>query len=107
VTVEVRLSGALRAYAGGEGSVAVELPGDGPATVAALLDALEGRHPALVGRVRDERGALRRHMNVFVGADHVRDLGGLEAAVDGRAPVSILPAVSGGAARGGAPVARW
>jgi molybdopterin converting factor small subunit len=95
VTIEVRLAGPLRPYAGGAAVVLVDLPDDA-ATVGALLDRLERRHPGLTGRVRDERGAIRRHVNVFVGAEHVRELGGLEAPVGERSPVSILPAVSGG-----------
>jgi sulfur-carrier protein len=96
MTVEVRLAGPLRPYAGGAAVALVELaPGD-PATVGRLLDRLERQHPGLAGRVRDERGAIRRHVNVFVGAEHVRELGGLDAPLDAREPVSILPAVSGG-----------
>jgi molybdopterin converting factor small subunit len=75
----------------------VELPAGGPTTVGRLLDRLERQHPALVGRVRDERGQIRRHVNVFVGAEHVRELGGIAAPIGEGVPVSILPAVSGGA----------
>ena len=34
-----------------------------------LIDALDERHPRLVGYLRDESGALRRHVNVFVELD--------------------------------------
>jgi sulfur-carrier protein len=95
--VAVRLAGPLRPDAEGQTVVRVELPAGAPATVGELLDRLERRHPGLAGRVRDERGAIRRHVNVFVGADHIRELGGLAAPLDGTMAVSILPAVSGGA----------
>jgi molybdopterin converting factor small subunit len=45
----------------------------------------------------DELGSLRRHVNVFIGVDDVRHLGGLDALVAAGTEVSILPAVSGGA----------
>jgi len=96
MTVEVRLAGPLRPYAGGAAVALVELPSGDSVTVGDLLDRLERQHPGLAGRVRDERGAIRRHVNVFVGAEHVRELGGLAAPIDEREPVSILPAVSGG-----------
>jgi molybdopterin converting factor small subunit len=96
VIVEVRLAGPLRPYADGQAVARVELPAGAAATLEELLDRLERAHPGLVGRVRDERGAIRRHVNVFVGPDHARELGGLTARVDGAAAVSILPAVSGG-----------
>lgn len=95
--VAVRLAGALRPDAGGASVVEVEVAGDPAPTVASVLEALEARHPGLAGRVRDERGAIRRHVNVFVGTEHVRELGGLGARVEGGGPVWILPAVSGGA----------
>lgn len=98
MTVEVRLAGPLRPYAGGAASTEMPLP-EG-ATVADALAALERRFPALVGRVRDERGALRRHVNVFVGPVSVRELGGLAAPLSHDARVTILPAVSGGAQAG-------
>jgi len=96
VTVEVRLAGPLRPYVGGASVARVELPPGAAPTVGEVLERLERQHPGLVGRVRDERGAVRRHVNVFVGPEHVRELGGLDAPLDGRQPVSILPAVSGG-----------
>jgi molybdopterin converting factor small subunit len=44
-----------------------------------------------------EEGRVRPHVNVFVGADNVRDLGGLEVPLpDGSCEIAILPAVSGG-----------
>jgi molybdopterin converting factor small subunit len=52
----------------------------------------------VVDRVIDERGSLRRHVNVFIGIDEARHLGGLDAPVPAGTEVSIVPAVSGGAA---------
>jgi molybdopterin converting factor small subunit len=103
--VEVRLAGPLRPSADGQAVARIELPDGAPTTLGDLLDRLERRHPGLAGRVRDERGAIRRHVNVFVGPEHARELGGLAAPVDGAVPVSILPAVSGGSCAAAAPVA--
>jgi carboxylate-amine ligase len=97
VTIRVRLAGPLRPHAGGAAEVTVELGPEEPHTVGRLLERLERQHPGLAGMIRDERGAIRRHVNVFAGAEHVRELGGLAAPVSARDPVSILPAVSGGA----------
>lgn len=47
-------------------------------------------------RLRDEAGMLRRHVNVFVGADNIRDLDGADTVVSDGAEVTLLPAVSGG-----------
>lgn len=94
LTVAVRLATALRVHAGGRATVDVDL--EAPTTLRSVLDALAAAHPAVGRRVRDESGALRRHVNVFVGADNVRDLDGLDTAVPEGAEVSVLAAVSGG-----------
>jgi molybdopterin synthase sulfur carrier subunit len=46
--------------------------------------------------VCDETGAVRRHINIFVNDEHMRDLDGLDSAVVPGDVVTILPAVSGG-----------
>ena len=90
----VRLAAALRPHAGGAACVEVDV--DGPPTIGAVLDAVAAAHPGVGRRLRDEAGALRRHVNVFVGPDNVRDLGGEDTVVAEGAEVSVLPAVSGG-----------
>ena len=83
----VRLRGPLRTYAGGGAEHAVA--GD---TVGDLLRELERAHPALRGWILDERGLIRRHINVFVNGE----LGGEETAVGADDRVDVLPAISGG-----------
>ena len=94
VQVRVRLHGVLAEHAGGRRELEVPLA-DG-ATVGDLLDRLAADHPAVERRIRDETGALRQHVNVFVGTDHVRTLGGLAHRLRDGAEVLVLPAVSGG-----------
>jgi molybdopterin converting factor small subunit len=93
MTVTVRLASYLRPLAADQSTVT--LSGDF-ATVADALAALWLLHPAVRHRVLDETGALRQHVNVFVGQDNTRFTGGLDTPVTDGAEVSILPAVSGG-----------
>ncbi len=90
--VVVRLAAALRAHAGGEASVELDLPS--PVTVGAVVDALAAAHPGVGRRIRDEAGGLRRHVNLFVGDDNVRHLE--DTVVPEGAEVTVLPAISGG-----------
>ena len=90
----MRLASGLRAQAGGAPRVDLEVPP--PVTVGAVLDVLAATHPGVGRRVRDESGALRRHVNVFVGPDNMRDLDGLPTVVPDGVEVAVLPAVSGG-----------
>ena len=62
------------------------------ATVDELLRGLEDRHPSVTGWILDERGAIRRHINVFVNGER----GGEETAVAAGDRVEVLPAITGG-----------
>ena len=83
----VRLRGPLKTLAGG-----AEHPVAGATTIAELLAALEREQPALHGWILDERGRIRRHINVFVNGEQ----GAEDTAVDAGDRVDVLPAISGG-----------
>jgi sulfur-carrier protein len=93
--VRVRLPTQLRDLAAGASSV-VAVVDSTPVTVSAVLDSLAKSHPALERRVRDETGCTRVHVNLFVDADNIRDLDGVETTVAAGSDVSIIPAISGG-----------
>ena len=91
MSATVRIPTILRSYTGG--ASAVQASGD---TVTAVLDSLEADYPGIRGRILDDTGGLRRFVNVYVGDDDVRFVGGLDATVADGAKVSIIPAVAGG-----------
>jgi molybdopterin synthase sulfur carrier subunit len=93
--VRVRLPTQLRNLAAGASSVVVVVEAT-PVTVSSVLDSLAVTHPALERRVRDETGRTRVHVNLFVDADNIRDLDGIDTTVAGGSDVSIIPAISGG-----------
>ena len=84
----VRLRGPLKRLAGDRAQHTVE-----GGTVGDLLVAIERDHPATRGWILDERGILRRHINVFVNGELGRQ--DTEVATEDR--VDVLPALSGGA----------
>lgn len=94
----VVLPAQLREMTGGEGRLALELSsrGGGLPTVGDVLETLRRDHPAVHARMVTERHELRPHVNVFVGRDDIRWLGGLDAAVPEGSEVVVLPSVSGG-----------
>jgi molybdopterin synthase sulfur carrier subunit len=89
--ITIYLPEPLRTYAGG----IVELPVSAR-TVRAMLEELERTQSVLYRNVCDETGAVRRHLNIFVNADNVRDLDGLATTLKPGDVVTIVPAVSGG-----------
>lgn len=86
----VRLRGPLKRRAGNRSDHVI----DG-ATVGELLGTLERANPAIAGWILDERGLVRRHINVFVNGE----LGNQETAVGAEDRVDVLPAISGGCRR--------
>lgn len=91
MTVTLVVPAALRSCAGGSREVAI----DG-ATLGDVLDQLAQRLPMLERRLRDERGALRPHVLVFVDGVMVRGDADLDTPVHDGTEVFIAPAVSGG-----------
>ncbi len=83
----VCVRGPLRKLAGGHAEH--ELEG---ATVIELLRALEIRHRDISGWILDERGLIRRHINVFVNGER----GGGATAVRSGDRVELVPAITGG-----------
>lgn len=90
-TITIRVPTVLRSYCGG----APELTFSAMNVRGALAE-LERRHPALHGRVCDETGSVRRHVNVFVNKEHMREQAGLDTVLSTGDVITILPAVSGG-----------
>jgi sulfur-carrier protein len=70
-----------------------EVPG---ATVREVIDELERRHPGLASYIVDETGRLRRHVNIFVREEPIRDREHLGDALAPDDKVFILQALSGG-----------
>ena len=73
--------------------VAIEAPA---ATVGAALDALFAVHPALRGYVLDERGALRRHVALFVDGDALQPKTDLARPLRPESELYVMQALSGG-----------
>ena len=91
IGVEVFVPELLRQYCGKVRTLDISAP-----TVGAALAELERDYPALYVNVCDETGAIRRHINIFVNDDHIRDLNDLDSTLAAGDAVTILPAVSGG-----------
>jgi len=89
--VKVFVPGPLRAYCEGTSHLVLTA-----SDVRTTLAELGRAYPKLYRNVCDETGAVRRHINVFVNRDHMRDLDGLDTELGSGDTIIILPAVSGG-----------
>ena len=91
MAVTIRIPTQLRVLAGGASEVSVEA-----ATVSDALKALNAQHAGFDERLFDDKGELRRFVNVFVADEDIRFLDGINTATPDGATVSIVPAVAGG-----------
>ncbi|MGI8512250.1 MAG: MoaD/ThiS family protein, partial [Solirubrobacteraceae bacterium] len=82
----VRLRGPLKKLADDRSDHPVE-----GGTVGELLRGLERAQPAVSGWILDERGLIRRHINVFVNVEYGRE----DMPVGPRDRIDVLPAISG------------
>lgn len=94
-SVRLILPGMLRDLVDGASEIEVESDA-GSQTVAELLDKAFAGHRVLDGKVRDERGQIRRHVKVFVNGEDATRGQGVETEVPSGARVHIINAVSGG-----------
>jgi len=92
MTVTVRIPTQLRELSGGAAELSAE-----SGTVGEVLAALDSAHPGFAERLFDDKGELRRFVNVFVADEDIRFLDGVGTVVTEGQTVSIVPAVAGGA----------
>ena len=97
--IRVVLPAPLRTLAGIEGEVLLEV--EAPATQRTLLDALEARHPALLGTTRDPFTKKRRAFLRFFAcgkdlSDASPDAPLPDAVASGAEPYLVVGAIAGG-----------
>ena len=92
MAVTVRIPTPLQRLTNGQGEVSCE-----GKSVTELLTDLERRYPGIKERICDEKGQLRRFVNIFVNEEDIRFLQGDKTAVKDGDDVSIIPAIAGGA----------
>ncbi len=99
--IRVVLPPHLRTLARVRDEVTLELPGGGPPTRAAVLDALEARYPMLRGTIRDHVTAERRpFLRFFACAQDLTheapDAPLPDAVASGAEPFLVIGAIAGG-----------
>lgn len=93
MSIAVVLPRALYPYARGSSTLVVD---DRCASVADALSVVGKRWPGVLDRVMTEQGAVREHVNIFVGEESIRFAQGLATHVDDGDTIMIVAAVSGG-----------
>jgi len=89
--ITVRIPTSLRGYTQGRAEVPVE-----GGTVREALEALVAAHPELRARLFDERGGVRRYVNVFLNDEDIRFLQALDSPLRRGDVLTLIPAMAGG-----------
>jgi len=87
----IQVPSALRSFTGGASQVEVAAT-----TVRDALAELDRRHPGIAAKILD-RGAVKPFIRIFVGADYIGSLAGLDTKLTDRDEIAIIPAIAGGA----------
>ncbi len=66
-------------------------------TIGEVLRNLEAAYPGIGARLLDEKGGVRRYVNIFHNEEDIRFLKELETPVADEDKISIIPAIAGGA----------
>jgi molybdopterin synthase sulfur carrier subunit len=66
------------------------------ATIEDALTELQARFPGIRERIVDDRGELRRFVNVYVNEEDIRFLQNRETPLKDGDEISIIPAIAGG-----------
>ncbi|MGA2604760.1 MAG: ubiquitin-like small modifier protein 1 [Verrucomicrobiia bacterium] len=66
------------------------------ATIQDIIESLEKQYPGLKERLCDERGELRRFVNVYLNDEDIRFAQGRSTPVKDGDEISVIPAIAGG-----------
>ena len=66
------------------------------ATISAAITELQSRYPGIRERIVDEKGDVRRFVNVYVNEEDIRFLQNQQTPLKDGDEVSIIPAIAGG-----------
>ena len=66
------------------------------ATISDVLEDIINRYPALKFHIFDHKGNVRRHINLFLNGNNIKDLDGLNTQLTENDKIILLPSISGG-----------
>lgn len=89
--IKVRIPTPLRPLTKGQGEV--EAKGG---SIDEMIAHLDSTHPGIKDRLCDEKGELRRFVNIYVNEEDIRFLKGKDTTLKDGDEVSIVPAIAGG-----------
>jgi len=91
MAIKVRIPSALRRHTAGVDSIDCSA-----ANLEQLFSVLDEKFPDLKPHLRDDKGQIRRFLNIYVNEEDIRFLGGPEYAFQEGDEVLLVPSIAGG-----------
>lgn len=91
MSVLIRIPTPLRPLTNGQNEVQ-----ETGCSVQEILDKLTVRYPGIGERLLDEKGDVRRFINIYVNEEDIRFRDGVQTALKEGDELSIIPAIAGG-----------
>ena len=91
MATKVRIPTPLRKLTNNEELVEVK-----PGTIGDAIAELQTRYPGIKERLVDEKGEVRRFVNVYVNEEDIRFLQNQQTPIKDGDEISIIPAIAGG-----------
>ena len=91
MAVTVSIPTPLRKLTNNESEVSIEA-----GSVGDLVDALDAAYSGIAEKLLDEKGDIRRYVNIFVNDEDIRFLDGKGTTLKDGDNISIVPAIAGG-----------
>jgi sulfur-carrier protein len=92
MSITVQIPTALRRLTAGVSSINCS-----PSNLGDLFSVLDDKFPELKSHLRDEKGEVRRFLNIYVNEEDIRFLGGQAYAFQEGDEVLLVPSIAGGA----------
>ena len=89
--IKVNIPTPLRKLTNGDSEVSIDAT-----QVSELIENLDSEFNGIAGKLLDEKGEIRRYVNVFVNDEDIRFLDGKTTSLKDGDEVSIVPAIAGG-----------
>lgn len=90
--VKVRIPTPLRPLTGGKSEVEAMA-----SNIQSMIESLNTQFPGLKDRMCDDKGEIRRFVNIYLNEEDIRFLKGKDTPLKDGDEISIVPAIAGGA----------
>ena len=91
MAINVRIPTPLRKFTGGKEQVEAE-----GSNISEIISNLETTCPGIKEKLYDDKGAIRKFLNIYLNDEDIRFMESLETSVKDGDTIALIPAIAGG-----------